>query len=100
MKEVADRAKPGAFTQIRIGGRKHSLPPLSVSFMDLPKDDRGRRVWVCAMCLGTGKWDESWSSYGSLYEQEAGFCVPTCSETCRATYDRFRETKGRTNEHR
>lgn len=68
-----------------------SVPADAVRIANLPVEG-GRKLWTCVICGTQDFWGDSWSTFTSLDQEEAGLAVPTCSRRCR---DEHRERSGR-----
>lgn len=45
------------------------------------------RVWTCDQCGVKGEWNQNWSTWGSLHEDEHGRRLVVCSDKCRSSSD-------------
>ena len=51
--------------------------------------EKPRRVWTCTECGREGFWDEGWSWWGSLQDEDDGMIRHVmCSLACRASFER------------
>lgn len=59
-----------------------------ISFRELKREilsrsSKGRLVWQCTECKKLSVWKRGWRTFGSLLQQEGGYCEAVfCSRKC------------------